>query len=62
MTGDIKERALSFLYRQLKKARIALGRAEENGDAEAMANLQNKIDVLEWLTEITLKAEGGANG
>lgn len=52
---DMAERALNYLYKQLKKARIALSRAEVKGVADEIAHLQMKIDVLEWLTAVAVK-------
>lgn len=49
------ERALDYLYRQIKKARIALSRAEVKGVADEIAHLQMKIEVLEWLTAVAVK-------
>ena len=55
--GDntIQQRSLHYLYGQLRKARIAMGHAEEKGNALEIANLKNKIDVLEWVTGVVLK-------
>lgn len=48
-------RELAFLHKQLKKARIALFRAENktNADFEIM-NLNAKIDALNYLTDLVL--------
>lgn len=53
----IQMKALQYLYKKLKHARISLGRAEEkpNATAEEIARLQNKIEILEWLSAIVLK-------
>ena len=54
----IKARALRYLYKKLKHARIALGKAEHKGHAaEEIASLQNKIEVLEWLSEIAIQKD-----
>lgn len=55
MKNNIPECALQYLYKQLKKARIDIGRAEYKGVAEEIANLQTKIEVLEWLASIAVK-------
>ncbi len=55
MKNNIPECALQYLYKQLKKARIDLGRAEYKGVADEIANLQTKIEVLEWLTSVAVK-------
>ena len=63
MEGDIdmpkREDALRFLYKQLKDAKIALGRAEDrpNVKQEELDNLQRKIDVIDWLIPLAIKAE-----
>lgn len=55
----VKENALIYLYKRIKKARIALGRAEQKKGAEReIEGLKNKIEVLEYLTEIVLKEDG----
>lgn len=53
----MKELALKYLYRQLKKARFSLGEAEskQNVDVDEIANLKIKIDVLEWLSGVAIK-------
>ena len=54
--STIREKALYFLRRELKHARISLGRAEQKNGTEAeKQGLKNKTEVLEWLTEIVLK-------
>lgn len=55
MGNDMKERALLYLYKQIKKTRIDLGRAEYKGIADEVANLQAKVEVLEWLSNVVLK-------
>lgn len=47
-----EEKALSFLYGELRKAKIALGRAEgKPNSAEERENLQNKIEAIDWILE-----------
>lgn len=48
--------ALEWLYRQLKKSRIALAHTEER-DALAAENIQRKIEVIEHLIGLVLKEE-----
>ena len=45
------EQALDYLYRDLKRARIALAHAErrEGVKQEELEDLTNKADVIEWL-------------
>lgn len=55
MSDTIQHKSLYYLYSQLRKARIALGHAEKRNNTEEIANLQAKIEVLEWLTGIAIK-------
>lgn len=52
-----REKALKWLYGQLRKKRIALGQAEKkpNVDAVEVENLQSAIDVIEWLIGAVLE-------
>ena len=54
------ETALKWLYDQLRKKRIALGKAEQkpNVDAAEIKSLQSAIDVIEWLIGIVLERNG----
>ena len=49
--------ALDWLYRELRKAKIALGHAESRPGVtrEELDNLQRKIDVLDYLTYLVIK-------
>ena len=53
----IKQRSLHYLYGKLKHARISLGHAETRKNAEEIANLQSKIDVLEWVIGVVIKED-----
>lgn len=54
--NTIQEKALFYLYKKLKLARVSLGRAEQkNGAEREIESLKNKIDVLEWLSAVALK-------
>ena len=58
MPDTIQQRALHYLYGQLRKARIAFGHAENKpNNAEELTNLQGKIEVLEWLTGVVIKED-----
>lgn len=47
------DKALAYLRKELKHARIALERAERKPNAELeIANLKRKIETLEWLTDL----------
>lgn len=56
---DIAYSGLDWLYKELKKKRIALSRAEEKGgyNSEEAANIRQKIEVIEWLIGLALKEE-----
>lgn len=58
----MREKALKWLYRELKSAKIALGRAEGRpGDnLLEIGNLNAKIDAIDWLIPLAIKAEDGA--
>lgn len=49
--------ALSYLYKKLKKARIALAFAESKPGTtqKELDNIQRKIAVLEWITQVVMK-------
>ena len=53
----MRQLALEWLYRELKKAKIALGHAESRHGVtrEELDNLQRKIDVLDYLTTLVNK-------
>ena len=54
-----RETALKWLYGQLRRKRIAVGRAEKkpNVDAVEIGNLQESIEIIEWIIGKVL--EGG---
>lgn len=56
----MKDAALNWLYTELKRARISLGRAEyKPGETEVeKASLRAKMDMLEWVAAIVLKYGG----
>lgn len=55
----IRDNALSFLYRELRAAKIALGHAESktNVSREELENLQKKIDAIDWMIPIVMKED-----
>ena len=58
MPDTIRQRSLHYLYGQLRKARIAMGHAEDKpNSADELANLQTKIDVLEWVIGVVIKED-----
>jgi hypothetical protein len=56
---SIRDRALDYLYREMKKAKISLGQAEARPGvtSQELENLQNKIDVFDWLTTLVNKED-----
>lgn len=55
------EKSLDWLYKQLKKSKIALHHAEAkyNGscvECQEIKNLKEKIEIIEWLINETMKA------
>lgn len=56
----IRDNALSFLYRELRAAKIALGRAEGRPGVtrEELDNLQKRIDAIDWILPIVIREDG----
>lgn len=54
-----RQKALDYLYHELKCAKVALGRAErkQNVTAEEITNLENKIAAIDWLIPLAIKEE-----
>lgn len=55
----MRDEALKYLYKQLRKLKIAQGRAEskESTPQVDLDNIQRNIDVLEWLIPVVLKED-----
>lgn len=55
----MRKTALEWLYRELRKAKIALGHAESRPGVarEELDNLQRKIDVVDWVIPLVIKSE-----
>lgn len=55
----MREDALEFLYRELKSAKIALGRAETRPGvtAEELENLERKIAAIDWILPLVIKED-----
>lgn len=53
----MNEKALAYLYKQIKKKRIALGRAEEkpNRSHSEITDIMQSIEILEYLVGVVLK-------
>lgn len=51
------EIALKWLYTQLKKKRIALGRAEEKRNSHEVDDINRTIDIIEWIISVVLEKE-----
>jgi hypothetical protein len=54
---SIKQRSLRYLYGKLKHARISLGHAEVRKNTVEIANLQEKITVLDWIIGVVIKED-----
>lgn len=54
-----KEDALRLLYKQLREAKIALGKAETRPGVkrEELDNLERKIAAIDWTIPLVIKAE-----
>lgn len=54
---NMRQKALEWLYRELKRSKIALGYAESRPGVtqQDLDNLQRKIDVLDYLTTLVNK-------
>lgn len=59
--GSMSEKALRYLYKELKAAKIAWGNAERkpNTPPEELANLKDKVDAIDWLIPLAIKEIGG---
>ena len=55
----MREDALRFLYRELKAAKIALGRAETRPGvtADELENLERKIAAIDWILPLVISAK-----
>lgn len=54
----MRDQALEYLHKQLKKAKIAQGYAESTkATQKELDNIQRKINVLEWIIPVVLKEE-----
>ena len=53
----MEQKALEWLYSQLRKKRIALGQAERkpNCNEDELKNIQTAIEVIEWITEMIMR-------
>lgn len=53
-----QERALKWLFNELRKAKIALDRAETRPGVTQteLDNLQSKIDTIDWIIPLVVKA------
>lgn len=55
----MRQKALYWLYRELKKTRVAFGHAEwkPNVDHQELDELRGKIDILEYLCGLVIKED-----
>lgn len=57
----MRDRALYWVERQIRKTRISIGQAEKkrNVPVEEMAYLNDTLAVLEWISQLVLGAKEG---
>ena len=55
--------ALEWLYKQLKKKRVALGNAESkpNANYSEVRNIKRAIDTIEWIIAVVLEKGGNTS-
>lgn len=55
----MRDDALRFLYRELKSAKIALGRAETRPGVtdEELENLERKVAAIDWIIPLVIMAK-----
>ena len=55
----IKMRSLHYLYKEQKNAKLSLARAEDKPRHrhEEISELQNKLEVLDWLIAVAIKED-----
>lgn len=54
-----KQNALGYLFRELKKAKIALSHAQETGTREETEALEKKIRAIDYLIPIVIRQDEG---
>jgi len=59
MEDTMKQASLRWLYGELRKAKIALGRAEEKPGVkrEELEALERKTAVIDWIIPIVIREE-----
>lgn len=57
----MRDRALYWVERQIRKTRISIGHAERkpNAPADEVAGLYKRLELLEWISQLVLGAEEG---
>lgn len=57
----MRDRALYWVERQIRKTRISIGQAEQkrNVPIEEKAYLNDTLEVLEWISQLVLGAKEG---
>lgn len=60
----MRDRALYWVERQIRKTRISIGQAEKkrNVPTEEMAYLNDTLAVLEWISQLVLGAKEEDDG
>lgn len=49
------QKAIDYLFRQLKDHKLALSQAEKRGDKVAEENLKTKIEAVDYLIDLVMK-------
>ena len=54
----MRDRALYWVERQIRKTRISIGQAEQKPNAyDEVEGLYDKLEILEWLSQLVLGAK-----
>jgi hypothetical protein len=57
----MRDRALYWVERQIRKTRISIGQAEKkpNVSSDEVSGLYERLEVLEWISQLVLGAKEG---
>lgn len=56
----MRDRALYWVERQIRKTRISIGQAEQKPNAyDEVDSLYDRLEVLEWISQLVLGAKEG---
>lgn len=55
----MRDRALEWVEKQIRKTRISIGQAEKkpNVSADEVSGLYERLEVLEWISQLVLGAK-----